>query len=112
MRIDEIERKQSHPIASMRWDKVSKAVLDTSIETAKYDQAAIRRARGSGLDRYDETQTGYKFTVIWVLDNCVRMDGEDWHLWPGSATGFLTGPEPVAEGYREQFRDGRVGTAY
>ncbi len=112
IRIDEIQRKQNHPIESMRWHEVPKAVLDTSIETAKYDQAAIRRARESGLDRYDETQTGYKFKVIWVFENFVRMDGEDWHFWSVSDKTFLTDPRPVEEVYPEQFGERPVVKGY
>jgi hypothetical protein len=112
MRVDEIERKQKHPIPALRWKNVSKDVLDTSIETAKYDQAAIRRARESGLDRYDETQTGYKFKVIWVFENFIRMDGEDWHFWSISDKDYLTEPRPVEEVYPEQFGERPVVKGY
>jgi len=112
MRIDEIERKQKHPISALRWKKVHPAVLDSSVETAKYDQAAIRRARESGLDRYDETQTGYKFKVVWVFENFVRMDGEDWHFWSVSDREYLTDPRPVEEVYPEQFGERPVVKGY
>jgi hypothetical protein len=112
MRINEIEQKQKHPIPQLRWKRVSQDVLDTSIETAKYDQAAIRRARESGLDRFDETQTGYKFKVIWVFENFVRMDGEDWHFWSVSDKAFLTDPRPVGEVYPEQFGERPVVKGY
>jgi len=112
MRIDEIHEKQKHPIRSMRWKKIPDDVLRTAYEMARYDQAAIRRARESGLDRFDETQTGYQFQVIWVFENFVRMNGEDWHFWSVGDKAYLTDPRPVGDVYPEQFGERPVVKGY
>lgn len=102
MRINEIRLKQQSPIEAVRWKNVSEDVLRTSLESAKYDMAAIRRARESGLDRLDETQTGYEFQVIWVYECFIRTAGEDWHFWSVGNKHYLTDPKPVEQVYPEQ----------
>jgi hypothetical protein len=100
MTIEEIRKKQDAPVNP--WHDVEEDVLRGSSEAGKFDMAAIRRARELGLDRYDETQTGTHFQVIWVYETFVRVDGEDWTFYSVGDRAYLTDPRPTREVYPEQ----------
>lgn len=100
MRIDEIRRKQRDP--RMPWNALTEAQLKGASAPAKMDMEAIRRAREQGLDRYDESQTGNTFEVIWVYENYIRTGGEDWTFLSVGHKYMLTDPRPVREVYPEQ----------
>lgn len=101
MRIDEIRRKQRDP--RMPWNPLTEAQLKGASDSSSMDMQAIRRAREQGLDRYDESQTGNTFDVIWVYENYVRTGGEDWTFLSVGHKYLLTDPRPVREVYPEQF---------
>jgi hypothetical protein len=101
MQIEEIRAKQDAPVNP--WKPISEEVLKNSVESGKFDMAAIRRARELGIDRLDETQTGTHFQVIWVYEVFLRVDGEDWQFWSVGDQEYLTDPKPVREVYPEQF---------
>lgn len=100
MRLDEIKRKQRDP--RKPWNKVPDAVLKSAGEGALLQAAAIRRAREQGIDRYDETQAGNNFDVIWVWESFIRTAGEDWTFISIGDKHMLTDPAPVEEVYPEQ----------
>ena len=100
MRIDEIRRKQRDP--RMPWNDLTEAQLRGASAPAKMDMEAIRRAREQGLDRFDESQTGNTFEVIWVYENFIRTGGEDWTFLSVGHKHMLTDPRPVREVYPEQ----------
>ncbi len=110
MRMDEIRRKQHDP--RMPWNKVAESVLKAAGDRAKMDMAAIRRARERGIDRFDESQTGYEFDVIWVFETFMRTAGEDWTFISVDDQALLTDPKPVREVYPEQFGERPVVMGY
>lgn len=102
MRIDEIRSKQNDP--RNPWRNLSDTQLRGAIQAkANMDQASIRRSREQGLDRYDETQTGQQFDVLWVYETFVRVGGTDWTYFSIGSQHLLTDPKPVEEVYPEQF---------
>ena len=101
MRIDEIRRKQYDP--RMPWKELPESVLKSGSNSKEMDQQAIRRAREQGLDRYDESQTGQTFDIIWVYETFMRTAGEDWTFLSVGHKHMLTEPKPVREVYPEQF---------
>lgn len=101
MRIDEIRRKQHDP--RMPWKSFPESVLKGGSNSKEMDQQAIRRAREQGLDRYDESQTGNTFDIIWVYETFMRTAGEDWTFLSIGHNHMLTEPKPVREVYPEQF---------
>lgn len=102
MRIDEIRAKQQDP--RNPWRELSDQELRGALQAkANMDQAAIRRAREQGLDRFDETQTGQQFDVLWVYETFVRANGTDWTFVSIGDQHLLTDPKPVEEVYPEQF---------
>lgn len=101
MRLEEIRKKQESP--RNPWKMVSEQTLKNSVESGKFEMASIRRAREQGIDRLDETHTGYEFQVIWVYEVFVRTGGEDWTFYSVGDKEFLTDPKPVREVYPEQF---------
>ena len=105
MTVDEIQSMQRAPIKPWR-DDVTEAQLRGASNNGKQDMEAIRRARELGLDRYDETQTGTEFQVVWVYENFIRIGGEDWTFYSISGDYYLTEPAPVREVYPEQSASG------
>ncbi|MGP0093130.1 MAG: hypothetical protein ACLPKB_24795 [Xanthobacteraceae bacterium] len=110
MRIEEIKRKQEAPISP--WLPVAEQTLRSSLESGKFDMAAIRRAREMGLDRLDETQTGTYFQVVWVYENFIRYGGEDWTFFSVGDRDYLTEPKPTREVYPEQFGERPIAMGY
>ena len=110
MRLDEIRRKQRDP--RMPWKDLPETVLKAASDPNSMDQQAIRRAREEGLDRYDDSQTGNKFDVIWVYETFVRTGGEDWTFLSVGDQHMLTDPKPVREVYPEQFGERPLTMGY
>lgn len=110
MQIEEIREKQNSPVNP--WLPVSEANLKSSAKTSKFDTETIRRARESGLDRMDETQTGTEFQVIWVSEVFMRTGGEDWTFYCAGSQFFLTEPKPVRDVYPEQHGDRPITLGY
>lgn len=110
MQIEEIKAKQDAPVNP--WNDVSEEVLKNSVESGKYDMAAIRRAREMGLDRMDETQTGTHFQIIWVYECYIRTEGEDYTFFSVGDQTYLTDPKPVREVYPEQHGERPLARGY
>jgi hypothetical protein len=110
MRIDEIRRKQKDP--RNPWKAVDENILKSAGEGARMEAAAIRRAREQGLDRYDESQTGPNFDIIWVWETYLRTAGEDWTFISVGDKHMLTDPKPVSEVYPEQFGERPLAMGY
>ena len=110
MTVDEIQCKQRAPVNP--WKEVSEASLRQAANLGKQDMEAVRRARESGLDRFDETQTGTEFQIVWVYETFMRMGGEDWTFWSVGDKFYLTDPKPVREVYPEQFGERPVVMGY
>jgi hypothetical protein len=110
MQIDEIREKQDAPVNP--WNEVDESVLKSSVENTKFDASAIRRAREMGLDRYDETQTGMTFQIVWVYEVFMRVEGEDYTFYSVGDKDFLTNPKPVSEVYPEQFGERPLALGY
>lgn len=110
MQMEEIRAKMDAPVNP--WNRVSEDVLRSSVESTKYDMAAIRRARELGLDRLDETQTGTHFQVIWVYEVFVRTEGEDYTFYSVGDKDYLTDPKPTRATYPEQHGDRPLALGY
>jgi hypothetical protein len=110
MRIDEIRRKQKDP--RQPWRDLEEDVLRSGTAKANMDQAAIRRAREQNLDRFDETQTGQEFEIIWVYETYMRCAGEDWTFLSVGDKALLTDVRPVREVYPEQFGERPLAFGY
>jgi hypothetical protein len=100
MQMEEIRAKQDAPVNP--WKDLTEAEIRGAANAGKQDMEAIRRAREGGLDRFDETQTGSKFQIIWVYEVFMRIGGEDWNFWSVGSQHYLTDPKPVRESYPEQ----------
>jgi hypothetical protein len=110
MRIDEIRRKQKDP--RNPWNALSLTDLKAVAANSRADMEAIRRAREQGLDRYDETQTGKTFDVIWVSESFIRTAGEDWTFLSVGGKHLLTDPRPTEEVYPEQYGERPLALGY
>ena len=110
MTMEEIRAKQNSPLNP--WHDLSEEQLRGAANLGKQDMEAIRRARESGLDRFDETQTGTEFQVIWVYENFIRTNGEDWNFWSVGDQYYLTDPKPTRETYPEQFGERPLALGY
>lgn len=101
MTIDEIQSKQNAPVNP--WKALSEDALKSAGNVGRQDMEAIRRARELGLDRYDESQTGTDFQIVWVYETFIRVGGDDWNFWSVADKYYLTDPKPTREVYPEQF---------
>jgi hypothetical protein len=101
MRWDEIRTRQEAPYNP--WHNIDRNSLVGSSNATRAEQEAIRRSRESGIDRMDESNTGYEFQVIWVYEVYMKVDGEDWTFFSAGDQQYLTDPRPVREVYPEQF---------
>ena len=110
MRIDEIRRRQRDP--RNPWKALDENILKSSGEGAQMEAEAIRRARESGLDRFDRSQTTRHFDVIWVWETFIRTAGEDWCFISIGDKHMLTDPKPVDEVYPEQFGERPLALGY
>jgi hypothetical protein len=110
MTIDEVRAKQNAPVNP--WHDVPEDVLRSATEAGKFDMSAIRRARELDLDRYDETQTGTQFQVIWIYETFVRTGGEDWNFYSVGSQAYLTDPKPTREAYPEQGGERPIAYGY
>lgn len=110
MRIDEIRRKQKDP--RHPWKALSVTDLKAVAASSRADMEAIRRSREQGLDRYDETQTGKTFDVIWVYESFIRTAGEDWTFFSVGGKHLLTDPRPTEEVYPEQYGERPLALGY
>lgn len=110
MTVDEIRDKMNAPLNP--WHELSDAEIRGSANLGKQDMEAIRRARESGLDRFDETQTGTEFQIVWVYETFMRTRGEDWTFWSIGDKYYLTDAKPVREAYPEQFGERPLSFGY
>lgn len=101
MRLDEIRAKQKDP--RNPWKALTESELRGAGGGAKFDMAAIRRAREQGIDRMDEANNGKSFEIIWVYETFMRVAGEDWTFLSVEDKCMLTDPRPVRDVYPEQF---------
>jgi hypothetical protein len=101
MRIDEIRAKQKDP--RNPWRDLTESQLRGTGDSAKFDMAAIRRAREQGIDRMDDANNGQSFDIIWVYETYMRCAGDDWTFLSVGDKCMLTDPRPVREVYPEQF---------
>ena len=91
---------------------ITEAEIRGAANLGKQDMEAIRRAREQGLDRFDETQTGTEFQIVWVYEVFLRIEGEDWNFWSIGDKYYLTDPKPTREAYPEQFGERPVALGY
>src|SRR6185437_14558522 len=107
---EEIRAEQDKPVNP--WNPVTEQQLKSASNLGRQDMEAIRRARESGLDRYDETQTGTEFQVVWVCEVFVRIGGEDWTFFSVGDQYYLTDPQPTRLVYPEQDGERPVTIGY
>jgi hypothetical protein len=65
----------------------------------------VRRARDSGLDRYETRFADRRGDTIWIYDVYYRYNGEDWNWWTLGETIMLSDPYPTRMAYPEQQGD-------
>lgn len=110
MQLEEVQAKQDAPVNP--WKQISAEILKTTVESTRFDSSAIRRAREMGFDRFDETQTGQTFQIVWVYETFMRVDGEDWTFYSVGDKCYLTDPKPTREVYPEQFGERPLALGY
>lgn len=69
------------------------------------DVDAIRSARSSGADVDIARRTAGTFRTLWVYENFITIDGEDWTFWSVGNQKLLSTPVPTYEAYPALFGD-------
>lgn len=104
MRIDDVEHivKQQadrNPMGGKAWRTVDVKALQTARSERDSEAASVRRARGDGVDRYEQAFRGKDNNIIWLHECFHRRDGEDWHWWMLGESILLSDPRPTIESY-------------
>ncbi len=70
---------------------------------ATTNSATARRARdASGSDRYEDNRTDSRLSTVWLHENFMRVDGEDYVYWTLGIDKLISDVIPVEEAYPEQ----------
>lgn len=80
---------------------VFKDVTDQQMLTARsgaFDSTRQTREKDA-QDRMDQTQAITEFSIVWVHENFVRIDDEDYQYFTLSTEALLSDPKPIAEVY-------------
>ena len=84
-----------------QWHEIPQIITrSTGVGTIDFNKEGVRRAREGGVDRLSSAAqvTGHDRDIIWVQENFIRHEGEDYHFW-SYGSNFLTDPRPVEESY-------------
>lgn len=106
MRARETDPKTGQP----QWFEVDvKSLISSRIDTS-----SVIRQKREQVDRVDgtvrELHTIADHDLVWVHENIVRLDGEDWHYYTLGTEALLTDPRPLKEVYRHLRRHERPFT--
>ncbi len=84
-----------------QWHEIPQ-IINRSSAVGSIDQnkEGVRRAREGGTERLSSASqvTGHDRDIVWVQENFIRLEGEDYHFW-SYGSHFLTDPRPVEESY-------------
>lgn len=88
-------KEGNHP--GGRWNEVTDEQLATARQS---DMDSTRRTREQDRTDSKELETGVKdFDTVWVIENWMRVDGEDWHYFTLMTNHMLSEPTPAREVY-------------
>lgn len=104
MRIDDVEhiinqQADRNPMGGKAWRSVDLKALQTARTERDTEASSVRRARGDGIDRYEQAFRGKDNNIIWLHECFYRQDGEDWHWWMLGENIVLSDPRPTIESY-------------
>jgi hypothetical protein len=91
--------KSGDKYGHMQWLQVSDETLLQGRE--EDDRTTARRVREGGQDRYEDSKGVGDLDIIWVQENFMRIDGEDYHWWSVGHHAYLSEPRPTREVYPE-----------
>lgn len=82
-----------------------RSVADAVMSEARIDTSAVIRQKRERTDRVDGSQVGDMHTIedhdlVWVHENIMRLDGEDWQFYTLGTETMLSEPTPLREVYR------------
>jgi hypothetical protein len=81
------------------WFEIPEKVLAESARD--YSATNVRTARGHGNDRFQRSNSPSvtDLDIVWVHENFVRVDGEDYHFWSLGTRRLMSEPRPTEESY-------------
>ena len=105
MRIDDVEyiitsQADRNPMGGKAWrSDIDIKALQTARTERDSEASSVRRARGDGIDRYEQAFRGKDNNIVWLHECFYRKDGEDWHWWMLGEGIVLSDPRPTIESY-------------
>lgn len=105
MRIDDVEhilnsQADRNPMGGKAWrSDIDMKALQTARTERDAEASSVRRARGDGIDRYEQAFRGKDNNIVWLHECFYRRDGEDWHWWMIGDSILLSDPRPTIESY-------------
>lgn len=84
-----------------QWHEIPQIInRSNAVGSVDQNKEGVRRAREGGVDRlsnYNQV-TGHERDIIWVQENFIRYEGQDYHFW-SYGSHFLTDPQTVEKAY-------------
>ena len=77
------------------------AILAAGKETQQTDDTTKKKRQG-GDNEADQTVPD--FEIVWIHENVIRQEGEDWIYYTLGTQKMLTEPEPLEEVYKQGYR--------
>lgn len=63
------------------------------------ERSGARRTREGGGDRYEDGKTAGELDIIWLQENFIRIDGQDYHFWSVGRHAKISKVRPTEEAY-------------
>lgn len=63
------------------------------------ERSGARRVREGGGDRYEDGKTAGELDIIWLQENFIRIDGQDYHFWSVGRHALISKVRPTEEAY-------------
>ena len=95
-RMETVDPKTGQP----KWRKLEKKDLLAAGSDEETDTTRSERWGRNKEDPFNKvSKGGDDFTTVWIHQNFIRHNGEDWMYYTAGSTKLLTEPRPVTEAY-------------
>lgn len=101
MYVGDVKARMKQGAAGKTGQAAWKTLSDGQIAKAmEPDEDSIRQAReGDRQDAYEDRASVRNHQIVWVHENFIRWDGEDWQFFTLGTEALLTEPRPAMEAY-------------
>lgn len=91
------------------WEKYDKSTIIAAGQTNDQSDDTTKQQREKSGDESEADHHVSDFETVWVHENIIKRDGEDWIFWTLGTQLMLTEPVPLEEHYQHGIRPFVVG---